>query len=367
MNKVGRERAGLFHSVDCGAPVNVHILPQRPNLLTFSRFVRVTKENTLNSGDELLLMLLAIRLNNWESQKRGPYNSSHMLLGVGLCNIKPALTNAPFFRHFCLDKQRNTALWNGAANELGASREPILDIPGASEEISNTTKRLDARVRSLPLQSIKSNTYHMGQVGSHLVPHIRIADFSKTQLPLDLFPCSDESDTVHSSHNLPTISTRASPLRLVAHSLFDHLPCNLPLKHNGKFITFLRRLAQFCLHHFGDVRVHVASSVRHVQIYLAGTLNIASKRGIMLQPIAGSILMDRQARLIHERVGRLECVSEFHAGSKALPCIIRLEPPSLSIQWAHRRGIYIIQVIHRVLLAFVKSSFVEPRENGQVD
>lgn len=119
----------------------------RPNLLTFSRFIRVTKENTLDSCDELLLMLLAIRLNNWESQKRGPDNSSHMLLGVGLGNIKPALTNTPFFRHFCLDKQSNTALWNGAADELGASREPILDILGASEEISNTTKCLDARVR----------------------------------------------------------------------------------------------------------------------------------------------------------------------------------------------------------------------------
>jgi len=66
----------------------------RPNLLTFSRFVRVAKENGLNSCNELLLMLLAVRLDNWKSQKCGPDNSSHMLLGVGLCNIKPALTNA---------------------------------------------------------------------------------------------------------------------------------------------------------------------------------------------------------------------------------------------------------------------------------
>ena len=100
----------------------MYIFSLRPNLLTFSGLIRVAKENTLNSCDELLLMLLAIRLDNWKSQKRGPDNRSHILLGVGFGNIKPALTNAPFFRHFCFDKQRNTALWNGAADELGACR-----------------------------------------------------------------------------------------------------------------------------------------------------------------------------------------------------------------------------------------------------
>jgi len=93
-----------------------------PNLLTFSRFVRITKENGLNSCDELLLLLLAVWLDNWKSQKRCPDNSGHMLLGVRLCNIKPALANARFFRHFRVDKQGNTALWNGAADELGAGR-----------------------------------------------------------------------------------------------------------------------------------------------------------------------------------------------------------------------------------------------------
>jgi hypothetical protein len=67
-------------------------------------------------------MLLAVWLNNWKTQKRGPDNSSHMLLGVRLGNIKPALANARFFGHFHVDKPGNTALWNGTADELGARR-----------------------------------------------------------------------------------------------------------------------------------------------------------------------------------------------------------------------------------------------------
>ena len=54
------------------------------NILTFARFVRITKENGLNSCEELFLLLLAVRLNNWEAQKSSPDNRSHMLLGIGL-------------------------------------------------------------------------------------------------------------------------------------------------------------------------------------------------------------------------------------------------------------------------------------------
>jgi hypothetical protein len=130
--------------------VSVCTLPSI-KLLTFSRFVRITKENGLNSCDELLLLLLAVRLNNRKTQKRGPYNRSHLLFGVDLGDIKPAFANARFLLHLCVNKQGNTTLWNRPADELGAGCKPVLDVFGAPEEILNAAECLDTRVRSPPI------------------------------------------------------------------------------------------------------------------------------------------------------------------------------------------------------------------------
>ena len=119
MNKVWRERAGLFHSVDYRQRQHVCILP-KIKMITFSRFVGIADEHGLNSCDELLLLLLAVRLNDWKAKKSGPDNSSHMLFGVGLGNVKLAPTNACCLGHLRVDKQGNAVFWNGAANELGA-------------------------------------------------------------------------------------------------------------------------------------------------------------------------------------------------------------------------------------------------------
>ena len=90
-------------------------------MLTFSRLVRIANENGLNSCEELFLLLLAVRLDNWEAQKSSPDDSGHMLFGIGLCNIKPTLTDALFLFHLRVDKQGNTTFRNRPADELGTS------------------------------------------------------------------------------------------------------------------------------------------------------------------------------------------------------------------------------------------------------
>jgi hypothetical protein len=79
---------------------------------------------------------------------------------------------------------------------------------------------------------------------------------------------------------------------------------------------------------------------------LLGTDRITSKGSIMLQSIAGTVLVDREARGIRRGIGKGESIAKLTAGSQTLPRILSLQPPTLAMEALVGRVQNILKVIH---------------------
>ena len=87
----------------------------------------------------------------------------------------------------------------------------------------------------------------------------------------------------------------------------------------------------------------------------------------MLQSITSTILMNGQVRLVFQRIGRLQRVSEFDARGETLPRIVGLGPPALSVEGLFGTVVHIGEVLVDESDSVVEAGLVEPVQVGQVD
>lgn len=155
--------------------------------------------------------------------------------------------------------------------------EPGLDTARAFEEIAD---RVDNDASEVERTSVKVFSRNVAAL---------------FQLLLDLSLRPDEGDTIDCRHDLPPDEMRRRSLFVKESEtdrLLDHLSRDLSSKQKRSGITC------FCIAinpldgHVGDSGVDVGRTVGAVKVDLAGALQIATERGIMLKPVAGAVLVD---------------------------------------------------------------------------
>jgi len=156
------------------------------------------------------------------------------------------------------------------------------------------------------------------------------------QLSLYLLTRTDESNPINCRHHLPTITIHTSThtlqfQRKATHSLLDNLPRDLSLQHDRILLALLRVFRQQLLHHISDMCVHVRWSVCSTQIDLSRTAIVTPKGCIVLQTVAGPVLVHREGRLEQVCVRRFESGAKFDASREALPRVVGFLPPESSL------------------------------------
>ena len=126
-------------------------------------------------------------------------------------------------------------------------------------------------------------------------------------------------------------------------------------------------LRNLLLNHVRDIRIHIRRLIRHIQIDLSRTLVISTQSSIMLQPITSTILMNGQVRLVFQRIGRLQRVSEFDTRRETLPGIVGLGPPALSIEGLFGTVVHVGEMLVDESDSVVEAGLVETVQVGQVD
>src|SRR5271154_771800 len=109
---------------------------------------------------------------------------------------------------------------------------------------------------------------------------LRVFEFRQKVINLlpDLTNRTKECDTIHVGHNC----------------LLDDFPRHLSNQNLSELVTLRSILFNLCLDELCDTGVYIGRSMARLKIDLFSSSDIPSKGGIMLQAIAGSILMDRQ-------------------------------------------------------------------------
>ena len=149
--------------------------------------------------------------------------------------------------------------------------------------------------------------------------------------------------------------------------MFDDLTSDLSLQQLCQMLSLGHILRNLLLNHIRDIRIHIRRLVGHIQIDLSRTLVISTESSIMLQPITSTILMNREVRLVFQRIGRLQRVSEFDTRSETLPGIVGLGPPALSVEGLFGTVVYLGEMLVDESDSVVEAGLVEPVQVGQVD
>ena len=247
MNEVWWERGGLFHRVHRG------------------RSIRIRDVDSLDGRGDLLSLYPPVRLNDRKSEGSRPDDSGHLF-------ILDPVKGGNVLRTATLDRKcgKDPGRWNGFRDEPRTKVEPGLNILGSREQVPNAPDNLLCQVR-------------------RGVPALFFGDiFPFLQLPLNLVPCTDECDTVHSRHD----------------GLLDDLSGDLSVQHDRVLDVLRSFLLHLLLDHGRDVAVHVGGTVRSTEVDLLCALSISTEGGVVLETVAGAILMDRKVGLICERIWR---------------------------------------------------------------
>lgn len=161
---------------------------------------------------------------------------------------------------------------------------------------------------------------------------------SLLELLLDLLLRPDERDSVDGGHDLQR-GRRQSYDECAGkgqgrgtYSLLDDFPIDLALEQQRLDITQRRLLVDDLVRHGCDSRVDVGRSVSDIEVDLMGSLEISSESGVVLESVAGSILVDRKGAGVLSRDGRAESVGNLDAGRETLPRVLSFEPPSVTLR-----------------------------------
>ena len=163
------------------------------------------------------------------------------------------------------------------------------------------------------------------------------------------------------------IDQKESEKRKRTDRLLDDLTSNLALQQLCQMLSLGHILRNLLLNHIRDIRIHIRRLIRHIQIDLSRTLVISTQSSIMLQPIASTILVNGQVRLVFQRIGRLQRVSEFDARGETLPRIVGLGPPALSVEGLFGTVVYVSEMLVDESDSVVEAGLVETVQVGQVD
>jgi hypothetical protein len=62
------------------------------------------------------------------------------------------------------------------------------------------------------------------------------------------------------------------------------------------------------------------------------SLEVATESGVVLETVAGTVLVNGESRKELGRVGGAKSVGELHAGRETLPRVVGLRPPAITLQ-----------------------------------
>ena len=130
-----------------------------------------------------------------------------------------------------------------------------------------------------------------------------------------------------------TCGGQLSRRRKPTHHLLDDLAPDPVLNERGERIALLGLLAHDLRDADGDGRVDVARLVALDEVDVLGAEQIAPERRVVLQTVAGAVLLDRGARLV--RLGPVwmpQRRREIDHRRQRLPRIVGLGPPAPSVQ-----------------------------------
>lgn len=276
--------------------------------------VRIRDEDRLNARHNLLALDLAVRLHDGETKWSGPNHTGHLLLRNLLCRdlrlhrliILYFLLAGLFFelgsRRGSIHCLREAIRRDGLGDYTRYEVKPGLNVLRATEEISNTREDLLRKVR-------RRN------------PNILFGNFAaRAKLTLDLVTSTNEGDAIHGRHD----------------GLLNDFAGDTALQHLCVLVAFelvalLNVSLDLILDHVCHEGVHIGWSVCNSEVNLLGALRVSPESGVVLQAVAGTILMHGKRRLEFERLAGLEGCVELHTSRQTLPGVVCLHPPSLSL------------------------------------
>lgn len=114
--------------------------------------------------------------------------------------------------------------------------------------------------------------------------------------------------------------------------MLDNLPRDLPLKHESELVPSRGFSINNLIRHPRNSRINVRGSIPLIQVDLKGSPKVTSERGVVLETVAGSVLVDRKSRAEFSWIGRTQSGGELETCSEALPRIFSRKPPARTLR-----------------------------------